>query len=133
MKQELPVIPKFVAEWIETHLEQGLDLYPVLKKLEDNSRLWRKGYDWYRENTLDFTIAYLTKEYKVEEEQKYNVKIKARSSSGTVGVFLYKQGDGVLAGDNFKAYYPEKDEFRLTEQEIFDFDPRYLPFAKPVD
>ena len=57
----------------------------------------------------------------VEEEQKYNVKFKVKSSFGTVGIFLYKKGDEVLAGDNFKAYYPKEDECKLTEQEIRDF------------
>lgn len=69
----------------------------------------------------------------VEVEQKYNVQLKVRSSSGAVGVFLYKQGDEVLAGDNFKAYRPEEDKFRLTEQEIKDFDPRYMTFTIPVE
>lgn len=131
-KQELPVIPQFMANWIEKYTEYGYDLYPVLKKMEDNSRIWKKTYDWYRKNTHKFVNAYLTGRYEVEEEQKYNVQLKVKSASGTVGIFLYKQGDKVLAGDNFGAYYPEKNKFRLTEQEIRDYDERYWPFAVEV-
>lgn len=65
--------------------------------------------------------AYIEAENPVEEEQKYNVSFKVKSSFGTVGIFLYKEGDEVLAGDNFRAYYPKKDESRLTEQEIREF------------
>ena len=118
MKQELPVIPKFVAEWIETHLEQGLDLYPVLKKLEDNSRLWRKGYDWYRENTLDFTIAYLTKEYKVEEEPLYCALIKGHELIDTGRVYwdYDKSDDSVFISE----LYSLPDNF-LTEMSKEDW------------
>ena len=132
MKQELPVIPKYVAEYVEL-AKSDVTLMRVMELANTRYELprWEKEYDWISANYEDFARAWLSG-YEVEEEQKYNVKIKTRSSFGTVGVFLYKQGDEVLAGDNFKAYYPEKDEFRLTEQEIFDFDPRYWAFRKPV-
>ena len=115
-KQELPVVPKFIAEWIETHLEQGFDLYPVLKKLEDNSRLWTEGYNWYRENTLDFTIAYLTKEYKVEEEPLYYALIKGHELVNDEGEWstkywnLWVSGGCVFPADRLADY----DDFLTT-------------------
>ena len=115
-KQEIPVIPKFIAEWIETHLEQGFDLYPVLKKLEDNSRLWTKGYNWYRENTLDFTIAYLTGEYKVEEEPLYFALIKGHELVNDEGEWstkywnLWVSGGSVFPADRLAGY----DDFLTT-------------------
>ena len=76
LSQELPVIPKFVAEWIEKYVEYGYDLYPALKKMENNARSWERIYDWYRNNTLEFVLAYLTQEYEieVEEEQRHLLK-----------------------------------------------------------
>ena len=70
------------------------------------------------------------------DEQKYNVKLKVKSSFGTVGIFLYKEGDEVLAGDNFRVYYPKEEEYMLTEQEIRGFqngDVLFEHFAKPVE
>lgn len=89
--------------------------------------------DWIKDNQLMWTSMHGVEYYvpanklygkivpKQEKEQKYNVKFKVKSSFGPVGIFLYKEGDEVLAGVNFRAYYPEEDEYRLTEQEIRDF------------
>src|SRR5699024_417973 len=67
LSHELPVIPKYVAEWITKHRDT-FDLYPMLKRLEKNSSTWELTYKWYRENTHTFVNAYLTGEYEVEEE-----------------------------------------------------------------
>lgn len=132
-KQELPVIPQFVADYLEKAKEE-IDLLRVFEIANglDELDMWRKEYNWIRLYHLDFAKAWLSG-YEVEEEQKYNVKIEGKSLSGAVGIFLYKQGNEVLAGNNLKAYYPEKDEFRLTEEEIKDYDERYWAFRKPVD
>lgn len=132
-KQELPVIPQFVADYLEKAKEE-IDLLRVFEIANglDELDMWRKEYNWIRLYHLDFARAWLSG-YEVEEEQKYNVKIEGKSLSGAMGIFLYKQGDEVLVGDNFSAYYPEKDKFRLTEQEIKDYDSRYWAFRKPVN
>lgn len=75
-KQELPVIPSYVAEWIEKYIEYGFDLYPALKRLESNQLNWEKIYKWYRENTHKFVNAYLTGKYEVEEEPLYRARLK---------------------------------------------------------
>ena len=67
-KQELPVIPKFVAKWISVHHER-FDLYPALKRLENNALSWEDVYEWYRRNTHTFVNAYLTGKYEVEERE----------------------------------------------------------------
>ena len=75
MKQELPVIPKYVADWI-TRYREKYDLYPALRLLENNTFVWGEIYEWYRMNTRKFVDAYLTGEYEVEEEPKYHALIK---------------------------------------------------------
>ena len=74
-KQGLPVIPKYVADWITKHRDT-FDLYPMLKRLEKNSSTWELTYKWYRTNTHEFVNAYLTGEYEVEEEPLYHALIK---------------------------------------------------------
>ena len=124
MKVEIdkPVIPQFVADWIEQLYGQGFNSDDLLEALF--SRNYEVAelriFDWFTDDKERAVTAILYG-YEVEEEQKYNVKFKVKSSFGTVGIFLYKEGDEVLAGDNFKVYYPKEDEFRLTEQEIRDF------------
>ena len=75
MKQELPVIPKYVADWI-TRYREKYDLYPALRLLENNTFVWGEIYEWYRMNTRKFVNAYLTGEYEVEEEPLYHALIK---------------------------------------------------------
>lgn len=118
---EKPVIPKFVADYL-CRAKVDITLMRVLEIANTRcERLkWEKEYDWISANDETFAKAWLYG-YEVEKEQKYNVKFKVKSAFGTVGIFLYKDGDEVLAGDNFRAYYPKKDEYRLTEQEIRDF------------
>ena len=75
LSQELPVRPKFVAEWITKYREK-YDLYTALRLLENNTLVWSPIYEWYRMNTHDFVNAFLTGEYEVEEDQKYYALIK---------------------------------------------------------
>ena len=80
---ELPVIPMYVAEWIEKYIEYGYDLYPALKKMENNARAWMKTYNWYSKNTLKFVNAYLTGEYEVEKEPLYSARLKVIGDEST--------------------------------------------------
>ena len=74
LSQELPVIPEFVAEWIETNRERyentffsiGYDLY--------SNAIHPDVDDWLVENEEKFVRAWLDG-FTVEEEQKYIVKL----------------------------------------------------------
>ncbi|MFV8260007.1 DUF1642 domain-containing protein [Aerococcus viridans] len=123
MKIEIdkPVIPQFVADYLcRAKADVTLMRVMELANTRDERLKWEKEYDWISANDETFATAWIYG-YEVEEEQKYNVKFKVKSSSGTVGIFLYKAGYEVLAGDNFRAYYPKEDEYRLTEKEIRGF------------
>lgn len=138
MKIEIdkPVVPKWFDDWYKTfggnktkalyflnRTGRGHPLtYCIGRKVEGYSdRLLDLFGDGGYENAQEYLSKAILYGYEVEEEQKYNVKFKVKSSFGTVGIFLYKEGDEVLAGDNFKVYYPKEDVYRLTEQEIRDF------------
>ena len=73
-KQEVSMIPNYVAKWISEHHEK-FDLYPALRRLEEGSTRDYDTYKWYRANTLKFVNTYLTGKYEVEKEQKYYLKI----------------------------------------------------------
>ena len=73
LKKEQPIVPKYVADWISRHSGR-FDLFPALKRLENNALSWDDVYEWYRGNTSKFVNAYLTGEYETEE-QKYVIKL----------------------------------------------------------
>ena len=126
MKQELPVIPKYVADWM-TRYREKYDLYPALRLLENNTFVWGEIYEWYRMNTRKFVNAYFTGEYEVEDEQKYYVDLDTAAyvakwkDNDRVDIYT----DGISGSDEF--------EFHLTEEEIKNYDPRYWPFAVKVE
>ena len=128
MKQELPVIPKYVADWI-TRYREKYDLYPALRLLENNTFVWGEIYEWYRMNTRKFVNAYLTGEYEVEEEHRYYVLFGSQLHDDNWTYALTKSGSIEFFE---KDVLPEWDRAKLTEQEIKDYDPRYWAFAEPV-
>lgn len=123
-----PVIPQFVAEWISERNEI-FDLYPALKRLENSPLSWEDVYEWYRKNTRNFVDAYLTGKYTVEEEQRYYVL----TSSNKI---LLTKDDGEVR-ETYQVYSwikkRDKERYQLTEQEIKDYDERYMSFAVKVE
>lgn len=140
-KQELPVIPRFVAEWIEHNGENEpsstihFTIFYLYANLPDtNSMVERRKpvVNWLDEDGHNYfkLIDAVRYGYEVEEEQKYYVS--SRDSAGFW--FLSKNNDNeVVIGTN-KAYYDRKwESLKLTEEEIKDYDARYMFFAIPVE
>lgn len=69
-------------------------------------------------------------EYLLEEEQKYYVK----DSKGSY-ILAKIKGEIMTMGEILEFYGHESVDidYNLTEQEIKDYDPRYMVFAKPVE
>ena len=127
-KQELPVIPKFVAEWIEeTKPYKSLRVafeYIAQRKRDNHDD---KLAFWVEEgNSETFARAWLDG-YEIEQEPKYYVDLDTAAyvakwdGNGQVDIYT----DGISGSDEF--------EFHLTEQEIKDYDERYWPFAVKVE
>ena len=134
LSQELPVIPKFVAEWIEeTKPYKSLRVafeYIAQRKRDNHDD---KLAFWVEEgNSETFARAWLDG-YEAEEEQKYYVLDKEDAT-------LLKRsavGEGVAKSVGTNIYnaksWKDEEKYQLTEQEIKDYDPRYMTFAKPVE
>lgn len=74
-KQELPVIPKFVAEWIERNRDRYENqLFLIGHDFYDNA-IQPDVDDWIFDNEENFMRAWLDG-YTVKEEQKYYARIK---------------------------------------------------------
>ena len=109
-KQELPVVPKHVGEWI-TRYREKYDLYPALRLLENNTLVWGQIYEWYRMNTREFVNAYLIGEYEVEEPL-YHALIKGHEVSNSYDIYWnYDKFDNDVFVSRL---YPSHDNF-LTE------------------
>ena len=120
--QELPVIPKNVADWITNHREK-YDLYPALRTLENNTLVWGRIYEWYRMNTHKFVNAYLTGEYEVEEEQLYYALIKGHELITDKGVSTCKYWNfNTYNSDVFPNNRLSKHGIYLTEMSKKDWN-----------
>ena len=130
---ELPVIPHFVADWIEECKNNLSDLSFALVnwKHECNSRYF---IDWFGTdgNEEVFARAWLDG-YTIEKEKQYTVVFP--SLTGTEEHFLV-QGDNGIGGfwlDGDWDYIESSDMKALfTEQEIKAIDSRYWQFAEEV-
>ena len=130
-KQELPVIPKFVAEWIEEskpYLSLRVAFEYIAQGKKDSHDDEQLAF-WVEEgNSETFARAWLTyPNIEVEKEKKYRVKDK--------NVFMLFKLDGkvVPTAEHFIVSTTCNIENDLTEQEIKDYDERYWAFAVPVE
>src|SRR5699024_3320274 len=75
-KQELPVIPKFVAEVIEEHKERGYDVYDSIDLIiETNGGGLPSISNWVARNIDKYARAWLDG-FTVEEEPLYRARLK---------------------------------------------------------
>ena len=109
-KQELPVIPKFVAEAIEEDKELGYDVYESIDLiLGTNGGGLPSISDWVARNIDKYANAWLNG-FTVEEEQKYIVKIPTNENNDIPYVIVADSGDIWIDA------LPSK--YKLTEEEI---------------
>ena len=127
-KQELPVIPSYVAEYLE-FAKSDVSLMRVLEKASRRDEIlflkWEKEYAWISTNDETFARAWLDG-YTVAEEQKYYVldsqdvplleRANGQTYKTTTALSIYEDGR-------------DNSRFELNEQEIKDYDERFWAFA----
>lgn len=69
---EKPVIPQFVASWIEIYKKQGKTLYMAMDAVHYSNHPCR---DWFESNQETFARAWLDG-YEVEKEKLYTARLK---------------------------------------------------------
>ena len=127
-KQELPVIPKFVADYIDDRKEVGFPIYQAIRIVREDSRFEHshlREWLWTNKGQETFVRAWLDG-FTIEEEQKYYVDLESAAyvakweGNGQVDIYT----DGISGSDEY--------ELHLTEREIKDYDKRFWPFAVNV-
>lgn len=134
--QDKPVIPQFVADWIDAHNLHGNNPLREYRDLEsDFTEGWTDEkdaavYHWVNENPYAFIDA-LRYGYEVEKEKLYYVLDK---EDATLLKKTAREGVAKSVGTNMCSVKSWKDEekYQLTEQEIKDYDERYWAFAQEV-
>ena len=122
LSQKLPVIPKFVADWMKEN--QGYNIYGALSAVDKETHSQVHDWVFVKGGINDFTRAWLDG-YTVEEEreQKYVIKISEHD-------YMVMDDEGFMYPTDINVH-KYKSEF--TEQEIKEYDERYWAFRKPVE
>ena len=132
LSMELPVIPKYVADWI-TQYRKVFDLYPALRLLENNTLVWGRIYEWYRMNTHKFVNAYLTGEYEVEEEPLYYALVKGHElvyDNAKYWVYdTWSQGD-IFVGNRVQLHSRYRVKFGKSEWKDIGINDSNADFVK---
>lgn len=129
LKPEKPVVPQFVADYIDSEQNSWSTLSEALDNMDDERRI----LDWFYVNSETFAKAWLFG-YEVEKEKLYTVEIPNPNKIGNeINVLMMNGFRQVVIvkkyGDNWK----KENGFRLTESEIKkDFEWAWQ-FAKEVE
>ena len=133
-----PVVPKFVAEWIEYAKKKGDSLAISFKPWNLYGVEYSKADRWIEDNQETFTRAWLDG-YEVEKEPLYYVplpyEVWDEEAAELKKEFLYLAYD--LTSDETR-FFPTKESRRgfstkLNEITIKSADERYWAFAVPVE
>lgn len=133
-QQALPVVPEFVAEFIESYKDRRT-IYGAFDKISKNRKTYPKLYEWVFEDEnsqATFALAFITGKYEVEKPQLFYIdlpKVFGLSDSTSDSTFVSKAESGIIS-----EFTKGKDyALKLTEQEIKSIDKRYWAFRKEVE
>ena len=142
---EIPVIPQFVADWIEESKGVDDDFWEAATEMIRDSitsltKKGRKVHDWLFGNSVIVTVMLERQKlitrawlygYTIEKEpdKLYEVKLPTENAMGNTMNL-------VQGGSKNRVWFDSLDDrivkFKFTEQEIKAIDERYWSFAKEV-
>lgn len=129
------IVPKFVAEWIET-CKENASLVGCLQcqyfSASDDGDVYatEKVENWVFENDNDKLLANAwVNGYEIEEESLYHIVF---TGLGNKGEDCYLWVDKSHNNEVYFSNKPNMGKNKFTEQEIKEIDERYWAFAVPV-
>ena len=122
---EKPVIPQFVADWIEQLYGQGFNSDDLLESLfaRNYNVAELRIFDWFVDDK-ERAVAAILYGYEIEQPLYQVIFFKDEVRDWTT--FLSKEG-------KFAQTIKQENADCLTEQEIKDIDERFWPFAERVE
>lgn len=127
-----PVVPKFVADYIEEYRDGGATLYEMMDSSEDEVYTWLFGnprIETENERQLLFAQAYAVG-YEIEKEALYYVVFDILQSQKYLVKNIKTETFYLSNNENVIGNY---EQVSFTETEIKAIDERYWAFAVPVD
>ena len=125
---ERVVVPKYIAEWIQSYLNEGGTPIDVLGSLMSfhASFVDESVIRWFKKNSETMLKA-LTNGYTIEPEQLYYIPLPDLETSDGLQQVLSKR-------DTYFASRPnDKLKQRFTKEELEQVPEIYKPFAKPIE
>ncbi|EMW6307021.1 TPA: DUF1642 domain-containing protein [Enterococcus faecium] len=122
-----PVVPKFVAEWIEYAKKKGDSLAISFKPWNLYGVEYSKADRWIEDNQETFARAWIDG-YEVEKEPLYEVII-----GDLYLIKKFNNRNDFYFDTSCSLCAWEKSAYQLTEAEIKAIDERFWPFAVPVE
>lgn len=131
-----PVIPQFVADYIEKWKHKGLTIYEWFTF--GNNDMDEDIDKWLYNNTVEenrkreyLLIDAIRNGYEVEKEKLYHVVNEEN-------YFMLRKDDGLVLSMQVSPAMSRKEfgkdpRFMLTKKEIKNYDKRYWAFRKPVE
>lgn len=132
---EKVVVPKFVAEWIES--EKGYNIWRMIEDLRNGNSLEKSVINWLEEkypkyglrDSFDLLALMRIKGYTIEPEQLYYIPLPDLETSDGIQQVLSKRENGT----NYFASRPNESlKQRYTKEELERVPEIYKPFAKPL-
>ena len=135
-----PVVPQFVAEWIEYCKSNKFTFFGAFDPVSEHgiglantfTGEVRKGVDWAKRNQDTFARAWVDY-YTVEQEKLYTVEIPNPNSAGGKTILFKQKSTNLVIMAMLDENINKPEYLWLTEQEIRkDFDWAFQ-FAKEVE
>ncbi|HFK7089682.1 TPA: DUF1642 domain-containing protein [Listeria monocytogenes] len=126
----LPVIPQFVADWIEYCKKHCWVLSEALRPAYEDNRMPEEVMDWFEdchENQELFARAWLDG-YEVEKEPLYYVRFIPGNSASYLNLRWVDKGLILNTCEQDDVY-----KTKFTEKEIKNMNINYWAFAVPVE
>ena len=100
-----PVVPQFVADYIEFKKKNNFHVYGAMRVIEDHYD--KRVPDWFYEGNIETFVRAWLDGYEVEEEKRYTVKIKA------VNQYLVRNPD-----EEFLGFLQSRLKSKFTRKEL---------------
>ena len=126
-----PVVPKFVAEWLEEARAEEYSLYGAWEMVKEGSEIFWWLFDGHESNQDTFNRAWLDG-YEVEKEKLYTVEISDPNSYCNYR-YLSRNDNGICIDAGNSAGWKRKRKNHLTESEIKEDFEWAWQWAKPVE
>jgi len=128
---EKVAVPKYIAEWIQSYLNEGGTPIDVLGSLMSfhASFVDESVIRWFKKNSETMLKA-LTNGYTIEPEQLYYIPLPhLETSDGIQQALSQRKGDK----NYFACRLSDKLKQRFTKEELEHVPEVYKPYAKPIE